>query len=100
MSMLHRVGEAPLPWSFPAGNSVNSGIPAGKLDGACFKLKLPKCWHMRVGTTHCAVGSRLQTVQGRPELGLLPVKGFPLDWSLLAVAWEGETFVDLAVHQV
>ena len=81
--------------SFPHGTSVNDGIPAGELDGAAFKLKLP--------TPH-TLADRIRAL-GRGCLiykidlsrAYRQLRSDPLDWPLLGIEWQGDKYVDVAI---
>ena len=81
--------------SFPKGDSVNSGIPRGSLDGSSFKLRLPSPLDLASLILKKGPGCKLYKID--LSRAYRQLRGDPLDWPLMGVTWEGEHFVDLAV---
>ena len=80
--------------SFPDGQSVNSGIPSNRLDEAEFKMQLPSEWDLARGIL--AVGKGAQLYKVDLSRAYRQLRTCPLDWPLLTVRWNGQTFVDPA----
>ena len=81
--------------SYPEGQSVNSSIPGNKLDQAEFKMRLPNPWDLARGIMAVGKGARLYKVD--LSLAYRQLRTCPLDWPLLTVRWDEETFIDTAV---
>ena len=81
--------------SFPRGESVNSHIRKECLDGAPFKLQLPRpsdlARQMRTLGRDCKL-YKVDLSRAYRQL-----RGDPLDWPLLGIMWGDEFFVDLAI---
>ena len=81
--------------SYPEGQSVNSSIPGNKLDHAEFKMRLPNPWDLAKGIMAVGRGAHLYKVD--LSRAYRQLRTCPLDWPLLTVRWDGETYVDTAV---
>ena len=81
--------------SYPHGQSVNSGVPSGWLDGAEFKMRLPNPWDLAEAIRQQGRGALIYKVD--LSRAYRQLRSCPLDWPLLSVAWEEELLVDVAV---
>ena len=75
--------------------SVNSGIPRDNLDGSSFKLRLPS--PLELALKIVALGPGCKLYKFNLSRAYRQLKGDPLDWLLMGVAWEDEYYIDLAV---
>ena len=76
------------------GHSINSCIPAGRLDRASFKLRLPNPWDL-AESIQCGRGALLYKAD--LSRAYRQLRSCPRDWPLLMIKWKYEVFVDVAV---
>ena len=81
--------------SFPLGASVNSGIPRDSLDGSQFKLRLPSPLDLARLIVDEGPGCLICKID--LSRAYRQLRGDPLDWPLMGVTWEGQSYIDLAV---
>ena len=81
--------------SFPDGCSVNSSIPGNELDGADFKLRLPTPKLLADKMRELGPGCLLYKVD--LSRAYRQLRSDPLDWPLLGIQWEGQTYIDTAI---
>ena len=81
--------------SFPSDESVNSSIPRDNLDNAPFKLRLPCPLDLAERIRDKGRGCLLYKVD--LSRAYRQLRGDPLDWPLLGVAWQQDHYVDLAI---
>ena len=81
--------------SFPQGESVNSGIPREALDGSPFKLKLTSPLDLAALIVKKGPGCCLYKID--LSRAYRQLRGDPLDWPMMGVVWDDESFVDLEI---
>ena len=81
--------------SFPEGSSVNSAIPRDQLDGAQFKLRLPTPDMLARRMLQLGRGCLLYKID--LSRAYRQIRSDPLDWPLLGIQWQGQTYLDTAI---
>ena len=81
--------------SFPDDHSVNASIPKNALEGASFKLKLPRPDDLVARVRDLGKGSHMYKVD--LSRAYRQLRSDPFDWALLGVQWQQENFVDVAI---
>ena len=81
--------------SFPDPFSMNSAIPAGSLDEAMFKLRLPTPHDLAAKMLELGPGCKLYKID--LSRAYRQLRSDPLDWPLLGVRWREECFIDTAI---
>ena len=81
--------------SYPEGKSVNDGIPEGMLDGASFKMRLPTPFDLARKIVQYGTGVLLYKADLSHAYRQL--RSDPLDWPFLALEWNNETYMDVAI---
>ena len=81
--------------SYPEGKSVNDGIPEGMLDGASFKMRLPTPFDLARKIVQYGPGVLLYKAD--LSRAYRQLRSDPLDWPFLALEWNNETYMDVAI---
>lgn len=81
--------------SWPPGMSVNCGIPKDVYLNQPFKLSLPSVDDAVSMIRHHGKGCHLYSVD--LERAYRQLRSDPLDWPLLGIQWNGETYIDVAI---
>ena len=81
--------------SYPGSSSVNDGIPAGMLDVASFKMRLPT--PIDLARKIVQYGKGVLLYKADLSGAYRQLRSDPLDWLFLALEWDGEMFMDVAI---